>query len=90
MFIFQMSQTFNPLSIILSHNKLTRPNYIEWNQNLDIVHTVEGNKFVLLQPCPDLLWASAPLEELVAYERWTKANEMTRCYILVTINGMLQ
>ena len=34
--------------------------------------------------------AGAPPEELAAYERWTKANEMTRCYILASINGVLQ
>ena len=42
MFIFQMSPTFNPLAIILSHNKLTGPNYVEWNWNLHIVLTAEG------------------------------------------------
>ena len=42
MFIFQMSQTFNPLSIILSHNKLTGLNYVEWNRNMDIVFIAEG------------------------------------------------
>ena len=90
MFIFQMSPTFNPLAIILSQNKLTGPNYVEWNRNLDIVLTAEGYKFVLTQSCPDLPGASAPPEELAAYERWTKANEMTRCYILASIDGVLQ
>ena len=68
MFIFQMSLTFNPLAIILSQNKLTGPNYVEWNRNLDIVLTVEGYKFVLSQPCPDLPRTSAPPEELATYE----------------------
>ena len=85
-----MSPTFNPLAIILSQNKLIGPYYVEWNQNLDIVLTAEGYKFVLSQPCPDLPGASAPPEELAAYERWTKANEMTRCYILASIDGVLQ
>ena len=52
--------------------------------------TAEGYKFVLLQPCHDLLGASAPPEELAVYERWTKANEMNRCYILASIVGVLQ
>ncbi|GFS42025.1 hypothetical protein Acr_00g0077790 [Actinidia rufa] len=51
---------------------------------------VKGFKFVFIQPCPDLPRASAPPEELAAYERWTKANEMTRCYILASIDGVLQ
>ncbi|XP_057510761.1 uncharacterized protein LOC130793123 [Actinidia eriantha] len=42
------------------------------------------------EPSPDLLGDSAPLEELAAYERWTKANEMTRCCILASIDGVLQ
>ena len=90
MFIFQMSPTFNPLTIILSQNKLYRHNYVEWNQNLNIMLTSKGYKFGLSRPCPDLPGASAPPEELAAYERWTKANEMTRCYILASIDGVLQ
>ncbi|GFY91148.1 hypothetical protein Acr_07g0013440 [Actinidia rufa] len=85
-----MSPTFNPLAIILSQNKLTGPSYVEWNRNLDIVLTSEGYKFVLTQSCPDLPGASASPEELAAYERWTKINEMTRCYILASIDGVLQ
>ena len=57
---------------------------------MDIVLTTEGYKFVLTQPCPNLPGASAPPEELAAYERWTKANEMTICYILASIDGVLQ
>ncbi|XP_057487760.1 uncharacterized protein LOC130773829 [Actinidia eriantha] len=85
-----MSSTFNPLAIILSQNKLTGPNYIERNRNLDIVLTSEGYKFVLIQPCLDLPGASAPPEELAVCERWNKANEMTKCYILASIDGVLQ
>ncbi|GFS36335.1 hypothetical protein Acr_00g0045430 [Actinidia rufa] len=86
----KMSPTFNPLAIILSQNKLTGPNYVEWNWNLDIVLTAEGYKFVLTHSCLDLPGASAPPEELAAYERWTKANGIIRCYILASIDGMLQ
>ncbi|XP_057502721.1 uncharacterized protein LOC130786441 [Actinidia eriantha] len=43
----------------------------------------------LFQSCPDLPGAST-LPELAIYERWTKANEMTKCYILASIDVVLQ
>ena len=44
--------TFNPLVIILKENKLTGPNYIHRNRNLDIVLTAKGHKYVLTMVCP--------------------------------------
>lgn len=34
--------SFNPIAIILNQNKLTRPNYVDWKRNMDIVLTAEG------------------------------------------------
>ena len=44
--------SFNPLSVILKENKLTRPNYIDWKRNLNLVLTAEEYKFVLTDVCP--------------------------------------
>ncbi|KAL5570824.1 hypothetical protein UlMin_020421 [Ulmus minor] len=44
--------SFNPLSIILSQNKLIGENFIDWKRNLNIVLTSEKHKFVLLEACP--------------------------------------
>ena len=38
--------------MILKENKLTRPNYIDWKRNLNLVLTAESYKFVLTEVCP--------------------------------------
>ncbi|KAL5555925.1 hypothetical protein UlMin_038161 [Ulmus minor] len=44
--------SFNPLSVILSQNKLIGENFTDWKRNLNIVLTSEKHKFVLLEACP--------------------------------------
>ena len=43
--------SFNPLSVILSQNKLTGENFTDWKRNLSIVLTFEKHKFVFLEAC---------------------------------------
>ncbi|KAL8098241.1 hypothetical protein AgCh_031118 [Apium graveolens] len=81
---------FNPLFTILKDNKLTRPNYIEWKRNLDIVLTAEEYKFCTYEPKPKQPVADAPEDEKEYYKRWIKADEMSRCYILAAMSGVLQ
>ncbi|WMV13414.1 hypothetical protein MTR67_006799 [Solanum verrucosum] len=75
---------FNPLSSILNQNKLEGPNYVDWKRNLDIVLTSEGYKFVLVEECP-IKSADPTDEEVQAYDKWVKADEMARCYILASM-----
>ena len=44
--------SFSPLMSILSENKLTGPNYVDWKRNLDIVLTAREYKYVLIDFCP--------------------------------------
>ena len=81
---------FNPLFTILKDNKLTGPNYIEWKRNLDIVLTAEEYKFCTYEPKPEQPAADAPEDEKEYYKRWIKADEMSRCYILAAMSGVLQ
>jgi hypothetical protein len=81
---------FNPLFTILKDNKLTGPNYIEWKRNLDIVLTAEEYKFCTYEPKPDQPAEGAPESEKEYYKRWVKADEMSRCYILAAMSGVLQ
>jgi hypothetical protein len=81
---------FNPLFTILKDNKLTGPNYIEWKRNLDIVLTAEEYKFCTYEPKPDQPAEDAPESEKEYYKRWLKADEMSRCYILAAMSGVLQ
>ena len=42
----------SPLAMILTQNKLTGENYIDWKRNLDIVLTTKNHKMVLIKPYP--------------------------------------
>ena len=90
MFSDLIMESFSPLVTILSQNKLTRSNYVDWKRNLDIVLTDEEHKYVLTQPCPSFPSLDAPLEEKQRYNRWQKSNEMAKCYILSSISKVLQ
>ena len=48
-----MSSAFSPLATILTQNKLTKNNFIDWKRNLDIVLTAEDHAYVLTTLCPE-------------------------------------
>ena len=68
--------SFNPLSLILKENKLTWPNYIDWKRNLNLVLTAEEYKFVLIDVCLPLPDSDSSKEEVEAYQKWRKTDEM--------------
>ena len=90
LFFSMSSSSFNPLSAILNQNKLNGNNYIDWKRNLDIVLTAEGYKFVLTNPKPSEPEPEASKEVKDHYEKWTKANDMAKCYILASMSNVLQ
>ncbi|XP_019241801.1 PREDICTED: uncharacterized protein LOC109221816 [Nicotiana attenuata] len=81
--------SFNPLTSILNQNKLEGPNYVDWKRNLDIVLTAEGYKFVITEEFPEKL-ENATDDKVKAYDKWVKADEMARCYILASMANVLQ
>ena len=89
-FVYNSHISFNPLAIILNQNKLPRLNYVDWKRNLDIVLITEGYKYVLTKEHLDLRATNTPRLESEKYEKCAKADEMTRCYILVSMSSVLQ
>ncbi|XP_075091523.1 uncharacterized protein LOC142171728 [Nicotiana tabacum] len=81
---------FNPLTTILTQNKLEGPNYVDWKQRLDIVLIVEDYKFVLDEVCPEKLGEVSTDDEQKAYQKWVKADVMAQCYVLASISNVLQ
>ncbi|XP_075112255.1 uncharacterized protein LOC142182160 [Nicotiana tabacum] len=81
---------FNPLTVILTQNKLEGPNYVDWKRNLDIVLIVEEYKFVLVEVCPKKPGHDATDDEQKAYKKWVKGDEMTWYYILASMSNVLQ
>lgn len=67
--------TFNKLFTILRDNKLTRPNYIGWKQNLDIVLTTKEHPFCIYEPKPDHLISDASESETEYYKRWVNERQ---------------
>lgn len=76
--------TFNPLSSILNQNRLEGPKCVNWKRNLDIVLTFEGYKFVLVEEFP-IKRADHIDEGFQSYDKWAKADEIARCYILASM-----
>ncbi|XP_047950512.1 uncharacterized protein LOC125196156 [Salvia hispanica] len=81
--------SLNPLSVILKENKLEGPNYVDWKRNLDIVLIADDYKFVLETDCPEKPVGTSA-EDKAMYNKWIKANEMAKCYILVSMSNVLQ
>ena len=88
-YVYDSHMGFNPLFTILKDKKLTGPNYIECKRNLDIVLTAEEYKFCTIEPKPDQPDANTSNEDREYYKKWVKADEMSRCYILAAMLGVL-
>ena len=82
--------SLNPLSTILSSNKLKTKSYVDWKRNLDIVLTVNKHKWVLTTPCPPKTNDDSTQEEKDTLAAWLRSDEILRCYILALMNNMLQ
>ena len=54
--------------MILTQNKLTGDNYVDWKRNLDIVLTAENHKIILTEPYPIDLINESDNEENEAYK----------------------
>ena len=52
-YYFSIDMALNPLSTILTQNKLNGDNYVDRKQNLDMVLMVDKHKWVLITQCPD-------------------------------------
>ena len=63
LFLDLIMASFRPLIAILNQNELTRPNYVDWKRNLDIVLIAKEHKYVLTQPCLNFPSLDAPFKE---------------------------
>ena len=81
---------FSPLATILTQNKLTENNYIEWKCNLDIVLTADDHIYVLSIPCPSEPPANAVATVKREFDKWKKSNGMARYYMLASMAGVMQ
>ena len=78
---------YNPLVKILEDNWLTRPNYVIWKINLITVLITDKIVYVLNVEPPEVVVIE---EQKIAFNKWHKAYEMSKCYILTIITNMFQ
>ena len=81
--------SFSPLATILTQNKLTGNNYVDWKCNLDIVLTAEDHIYVFSTQCPPEPPANAMAAVKREFDKWKKSNRMARCYMLAFMDGVL-
>ena len=77
---------FSPLATILTQNKLTGNNYVEWKRNLNILLTTEDHIYVLSTPYPLEPPANAATAVKREFNKWKKSNVMACCYMLASID----
>ncbi|KAL5546650.1 hypothetical protein UlMin_006337 [Ulmus minor] len=78
------------LSSILNQNKLTGDNFAYWKRNLLIVLSFEKHKYVLEKECPPVPKENAPSAESMTFDNWINSNEIARCYMMASMNSVLQ
>ena len=59
-------------------------------KELHIVLTTEKLQKVLTEPCPDAPLEDAPEEVVRAYDAWKAADDLAKCYILASMENVLQ
>ena len=79
----------SPLAMILTQNKLTSENYIDWKRNLDIVLTAENYKIILTKPYPIKRIEESDKKDKEAYKAWIQFDEIAGYYILTLMNNVL-
>ncbi|TYK16261.1 gag/pol protein [Cucumis melo var. makuwa] len=74
---------------LLAFEKLNGDNYAAWKSNLNTILVVDDLRFVLTEECPQTPTSNANRTSWEAYDRWVKANEKARVYILVSMSDVL-
>ena len=74
---------------LLASEKLNVDNYATWKSNLNTILVVDDLRFVLTKECPQTPTSNANQTSREAYDRWIKANEKARVYILASMSDVL-
>ena len=69
--------------MLLATEKLDGDNYAKWKSNMNILLVCEDYKFVLAEECPPEPAANASKTAREPFDRWIKANNKAKCFMLV-------
>ncbi|XP_038882326.1 uncharacterized protein LOC120073576 [Benincasa hispida] len=79
----------NSIIQLLASEKLNGDNYSAWKSNLNTILVVDNLRFVLTEECCQAPASNANRTIREAYDRWIKANEKARVYILANMSDVL-
>src|SRR5215813_7246316 len=82
MWFISISAMVSPIISILSNDELTGENYVKWKSNMNAILVYEDLKFILMEECPPESARNASQTARDAHQKWVKANEKARCYLL--------
>ncbi|XP_022157632.1 uncharacterized protein LOC111024294 [Momordica charantia] len=74
---------------LLASEKLNGVNYSTWKNNLNTILVVDDLQFVLTEECPQTPAENANRNVREAFDRWVKANDKARVYILASMTDVL-
>ncbi|KAA0051146.1 gag/pol protein [Cucumis melo var. makuwa] len=74
---------------LLASETLNGDNYATWKSNLNTILVINDLRFVLTKECPQTPDSNANGTSREAYDRWVKANEKARVYILASMSDVL-
>ncbi|KAA0035908.1 gag/pol protein [Cucumis melo var. makuwa] len=74
---------------LLASERLNGDNYAAWKSNFNTILVVDDLRFVLIEKCPQTPALNANRASGEAYDRWIKANEKARVYILASMSDVL-
>ena len=89
-FYITVQNVINSLSLILNQKKLTGDNFTKWKRNLLIVLSFEKHKYVLEKKSPPIPKENAPIAESINFDNWINSNKIARCYMMASMNSVLQ
>ena len=82
--------SYNLINLILTTNKLTRPNHVDWKRNLDIVLTPKEQKWITQELAHSTPNEHSTQEEKENNHNWQRADQKTKCTILRSLDIVLQ
>ncbi|XP_017970447.1 PREDICTED: uncharacterized protein LOC108660697 [Theobroma cacao] len=80
----------NPLSILLNKCTLNGDNYSEWKRNLNIVLNYDKITWVLSDHELEALTFQSTPQDIEYHKKWHDANKLAKCYMLASMNSILQ
>ncbi|KAA0042194.1 Retrovirus-related Pol polyprotein from transposon TNT 1-94 [Cucumis melo var. makuwa] len=74
---------------LLKKDQLIDENYATWKSKLDMILVIANLCFVLMEECPPFPTQNASQSVRDVYDRWIKANDKARLYILASMSNIL-